>query len=592
MALPAVLAICFVILFLRLWYLQVMSASELAEAAAATRTTTIESLAPRGLVEDRRGNRVAGVAPEVVITAVPSEVRERRQTLAVLAQMLATPQQRLEAKLADAAWRPYLPSPIYVGAGVKEATRIAELGDQLPGLDVRSQPMRTYRYPRELAHVLGYVWTPSASDVERLADQGIKAAEYVGKLGIERRYEADLMGVPGREVVEIDAKRRPQRTTESLRPIPGSRLTLGIDADLQRYALDLLDGRPGAIVAVEPATGEVLALASSPTYDASLFLRGIAPTEWAALRDDPAKPMLNRAIYSSYAPGSTFKVVTALAAQSVGKFDAARTVTCDGFYQVGNRRFRCLGRHGRIAFRAALTRSCNTYFADLAVRAGEDALRRASLAVGLGERTGIDIPGEGRGVVPTAEWIARWRKPPRWYAGDTVNFGNGQGEISVTPLQMACLAALVANRGISYRPRIVRAVTPWEQTPLPTSREELGVADAPPAFWAALDDALRNVVRSGTAARISDLPIAGKTGSAENRRGRDSHSWFFGYAPAESPRIAFAVIVENAGHGGDVAAPLAGELVRFYLSGRRYGEGNSAIVASTAEASRSRPTAR
>lgn len=567
LAIPVVIGVGFLVLLARLWYLQVVQADELRDAAKFTRTSQLLKLAPRGLVVDRQGRLVAGVRPAVVITAVPSVVRQHPETIRKLADMVGVPEAKLWDKVSDGAWRPHLPTPVHVGASIQTATRIAEQAGDLPGLGVESEPLRTYAHPVELSHVLGYVWTPSERDVERLKGHGLKPPAYVGKLGVEYIYEADLMGKPGYELVEIDAKRRPQRTVESLSPVPGRRVALSIDSKLQAYALELLAGRRGAVVAIEPATGEVLCLASAPAYDASAFQRGIAKADWQALQAHPGKPLLNRAIYSAYAPGSTFKIVTTLAGQDSGAFDPHRPVVCRGYYQVGDRRFRCLGTHGSVTFERAFARSCNTYFADLAVRSGVDALRRAAANVGLGARTGIDLLGEGKGVVPTQEWIERWRDPPRWYTGDTVNFGVGQGEMSATPLQMACVAAFVANKGVVYRPHVVRAVWQPGGEGRRIESEELGRYEASSAFWNTLRDGMRRVIEEGTAtvARIPGLQWGGKTGSAENRRAHLTHSWFVGVAPLDQPKIAIAVVVENAGHGSEVAAPLAKRVVARYF---------------------------
>ncbi len=567
--LPAVLVLAFLTFVLRLWYLQVVKCEELTERAERTGMLSVDKLAPRGRIVDRNGKLLAGVKPDVVITAVPAIVSKDPETLERVAKLLNLPVAKIKKALKDSAWRPYLPTPICVGASVQAASRIAEAGDSMPGYGVETQPMRYYPDPKVLSHVLGWVWTPSDTDVKRLEGQDIEPAQYVGRDGLEREYEGLLMGTPGAEKMRVDARRRPLRSLGLDHPIGGRELMLGIDLNIQRIAIERLAGRRGAVAAVDPQTGDVLCLASSPTYDSSLFRGGISTADYDMLSNNPDKPLMKRAISGAYQPGSTFKLVTTLAAQLAGKFSPTSATFCPGYYQLGNRKFRCLGRHGAVSFDTALAKSCNTYFADLAVRAGPDAMRQACEAIGLGHRTGIDLPGESAGVIPTLDWLDRNRI--HWYGGDTVNFGIGQGYVSLTPIQMACLAAFVANGGICYRPHVLRAVgDPLKRTPVEMApRQVLGQYQGDPQFWSVVQRGMVSVMESGTGrgAHIPGVVWAGKTGSSEHRRGTRTHGWFIGYAPADNPRIAIAVIVEAAGHGGSVAAPIARDVVAAYLKG-------------------------
>ncbi|HRJ26898.1 MAG TPA: penicillin-binding protein 2 [Fimbriimonadaceae bacterium] len=566
---PVALGLFFVACLLRLWYLQVAAASELQELADIHGSVEVERLAPRGLMTDRNGKMIAGIKPALVITGVPNQIRKNPHVLDQLSSLLGVSRSKLQDKLDQGNWRPYLPTPLYVGATMQQASRIAEMRQEWPGLDVESQSMRFYPDTYSLTHVLGYVWTPNEKDVKRLESKGMKPAQYVGKVGLEYVYEAQLMGQPGKDRMDTDARGRPIRNYGEERATPGERMVLSIDIRLQKAAMNLLRGRRGAVVALDPATGEVLCLVSAPSYNTDLFSSGISREDFARLQADKDLPQINRAISTPYAPGSTFKIVTAIAAAMQGKFSPRQTAHCAGYYEVGNRKFRCLGRHGDVSFNTAFAKSCNAYFADLGVRAGVEGLRSACDVLGLGQRTGIDLIGEQRGIVPTDEWIRRWRDPPKWYTGDTVNFSVGQGEISTTPIQMATLAMLVANRGTAYRPHLVRAWVPANPTEKGRRMqpEILHRIDLPASFWDSLEGAMASVVDFGTAgkAKIPGLRWGGKTGSAENRRDKETHSWFVGVAPLDDPKIALAVVVENAGHGGDVAAPLASQIVRRYL---------------------------
>lgn len=613
-ALLIVLGIAILIIFFRLWYLQVMQADALTAKAEVFRTSSVDKLAPRGLIFDREGKLLAGVQPELVLTAVPAVVYKKPVVvqrifsrfgltlpktqpivLHKISKLIGVPFKKLEAKVASGNWRPYLPTPIAIDVPIEAASRVAESPDEFPGIGVESQPMRVQTDTVTMSHIMGYVWTPSKGDVDRLEAEKVKPAEYVGKLGIEYVYEKQLMGKAGSEQLEIDAKRRPLRIVGRNNPTPGDRLVLSVSKDLQRYALSLLKGRTGAIVAIEPKTGEILCLASSPSYDAAVFRGGIQPDEWNALQNNPTKPMLNRAISSRYSPGSTFKIVTTLAGVSAGVWSPGKTAFCDGFYKVGNRKLKCLGRHGYVSFHQAMTKSCNAYFADLGIHAGAEALKQTALDLGLGNKTGIDLRSESKGLVPTDEWLEAQKPPRKWYPGDTVNMSIGQGETAATPLQMANVIALVANDGKSFVPHLVRKIIPSDKKlpPIPIQPTVAHSIDAPPSFWHALKGALGSVIENGTAkaAQISGMRWGGKTGSTEHRRGRETHSWFVGFAPLNAPKIAIAVLVEDAGHGGEVAAPIAKQVVEHYLklSKAPTADRNSESRASTSSESALRP---
>jgi len=581
--LPIVLLILsLVALFLRLWYLQVVKAAELAERAVAYDKDVVPKLAPRGLITDRNGKLLAGVRSEWVITAVPDVIRRNPDVLPKVALMLGADVDKLQQKVDNEMMKKFLPTPIYTGATVEQAARIAESKDELGGIDVEEQPIRYYTDDTDFAHVLGYVWTPNDRDLARLKRGGIKPQDYVGKTGVESYYEKELMGKPGTEEIELDAKKRPLLVMARDNPIPGSKLRLTMDVDLQKLAMaDLKEVQQespdsgGAVVAIEPKTGEILCLASNPTYSANQFLQGIKAADYDNLVKDPMKPLFNRAIAGGYSPGSTFKIVSTLAAAEAGTFQPYRTVYCPGYYQVGNRKFKCLGHHGAIQYEAALEKSCNTYFADQAVRTGPDALRAEALKVGLGHHSGIDLPGESRALVPTDDWLRSVQhltkdQKPQWYPGDTVNLGVGQGELSVTPLQMADLVCLVANEGICYRPHLVKTVYASDSSE-PGANEErdpLWQVSVSSDVWRDLQQAMIGVIERGTGrkAQIPGLVWAGKTGSTEHTGfGQKTHSWFVGYAPADNPQIAIAVLVERSGHGGEISAPIAAHIVKAYL---------------------------
>ncbi|MBS1709417.1 MAG: penicillin-binding protein 2 [Armatimonadetes bacterium] len=576
LAVPVAVLVAFAGFAAKLWSLQVIQSADVVERASKTAVVSDSRLAPRGRIVDRADRPIADVREELVVvgklSVIKADMRKNPERIEEVATLLGTTKEAILKKLAQDQTRRDLWTPVIVGVPVELASKFVEAPERFPGFDVRSTPMRKYWDTTSLAHVLGYVWTPNDKVDESLREQGITPADYVGRAGIEQQYEVDLMGTPGNEKFAVDARRRPIRYMGSDEPVPGKKLVLSIDLELQRMANSLLEGKRGAVVAMIPSTGEVLALASTPNYDAKVWQGGIGKDAYQALLDDPGKPLFDRAFQASYAPGSTFKIITSIAALRAG-ISLDHSITCPGYLTVGRRHMKC-ENHGAgvtLDFREALTKSCNSYFGDLARKAGIDAMRQACRDAGLGSPTGLDVPGEGSGFVTSQEWLERMVAKGRkngWYEGDTVNMGIGQGELAVSPLQMAEVASLVANRGVNYKPRVVKAsVDPVTGKSTPTEQQQLGKVDAPDWFWDRLRSAMVNVVESGTAraAQVPGLTWAGKTGSAENDPRKLTHAWFVGFAPANDPKIAICVLVENAGHGGDVSAPIAKQIVSHYL---------------------------
>ncbi len=574
--------VAIVVLLIRLWYIQVLDSDSYSATAEKYRWSTVEKLAPRGLIFDRRNNLLAGVQPQIVITAVPDVMGKKPWVLDKLATMLGAKAEKLKEKVEDGLSRPFLPTPIYVGAPIETATRIAEAADHLPGISVDTVPMRHYPNTHDLAHLLGYVWTPDKNDVERFERHEWPLPQYVGKQGLEWSLEEDLMGKPGTETIEVDARKRPVRIIGRENATPGTRIVLTIDRDLQKFCNEQLatikDKFPesgAAIAALDPQTGEVLALASFPTYDTALFRGGISRAELKALQNDPLHPMFNRAIAGQYSPGSTMKVVTSVAAAEAGYFDPNRYYVCRGYYEAGTKKIKCLGTHGAISYRDAMAKSCNAYFGDLAAHAKRTGLVQAGLDCGLGLRTGIDMRGEATGTLPSDRWLMAVQKvktldETTWYLGNTINVGIGQGEVNATPLQMANVAALVANGGVNYVPHLLHSRVIGGQAQRPEVKE----AHRPsvdPSVWASIQSGMKGVISYGTAHTVAQIPgviWAGKTGSTEAKGNAKTHSWFIGYAPADNPTIAIAVVVEKAGHGSDVSAPMAKRVVEFFLKHR------------------------
>ncbi|MCG9894133.1 MAG: penicillin-binding protein 2 [Fimbriimonadaceae bacterium] len=583
---PGIITVAFLIFALRLIYLQVFQAEELRGRAERSATRTGVSLAPRGQVLDRGGRVIAGVSSRWVIRGTPNEIQKHPEVLAELSRILGRSEDDLLSELESAENR-NLPTDIHIGATAAQATKVAEARRSLPGVEVESRALRQVDEPRLVSHLLGYVGKPSAKLVEELRAQGIgRPAEYVGRDGLERSYEKDLMGSPALELLDVDRVGRLVNDPIRQQAVPGSRLKLGLDLDLQAAGLKALGGWKGALAALDPRTGDVLALISAPSYDVSLFEGGISRADYARLRDDPKTPLLNRAIAGTYSPGSTFKFVTALAAFQTGHLNTSSSIVCNGRRRVGNRDFRCNNHaHGiSLDFEQAFEKSCNTYFINLGLKAGPEALHRAAVELGLDSPTGIDIPGERSGLVPDGRQVAIGRGQHRqWFPGDTANFSIGQGGTSFTPLGMAQAVSILFNRGEAPKPRLVSAVQgPNDEDFRP--REVRMVrhfsGEGFDEFLGAIRRAMRRVIDQGTArrAQVAGLDWGGKTGSTQFTGGRRPHSWFVGAAPIEAPEIVIAVIAEESGHGGEVAAPAAAAVVREWWRKRQASDPASRIA--------------
>lgn len=578
---PGVLAVMFGVFALRLWYLQVVLADDLREQAQRSGQVTSATLAPRGRIVDRNNVMLADVQPTLVVQIAPETVdrymkhrdpAKRRDLLQELSVILQVPRDRLRRTMIKFNRRASIPSPVYVGASVQQAVRLAEAQDAIPSLEVVRLSMRRYAETYALSHIMGWVAAPTERDEARLQLAGITPADYVGRDGIEQYYEQALMGTPGRILLGLDSKGRPSREIPgSEEPQPGDTLVLSLDIRLQRLAQELLKGKRGSVIALDPRNGDVLAMVSSPAYDTKMFEGGLTQAESDALHKSESRPLLKRAIAGRYPPGSTMKVVTTIAAALNGTFNPREVIYCPGYLTMGNRRVRCENHPpGAMTFENAMARSCNTFFGRMAQRLGEEGLQHGCHECGLGEPTGVDLAGESGGRVPDDATIQRLHGRP-WSIGDSNNVGIGQGDLEVTPLQMAQVAALVANSGRMYPPRLLRARGEGSTGPIQVlTPGEAHTVNLDASFWSTLRSSMRAVVSYGTGRRSAqaNAVVAGKTGSAQNSMSRKPHAWYIGFAPYDNPTIAFAVVVEAAGHGGEVAAPIAGELLRAYFSPR------------------------
>ncbi len=547
----------FALLLGRLWQIQVLQGSRFRQLSEENRLRDLRLPAPRGVLYDRKGRPLVTNRAAFTVSLLPMELRRPQQVLPRLAAILRMPPEEIQQRLAQAR-RPFEPVRLLRDAPKRVVAMVEENRLDLPGVIIEVEPVRHYLYGSLAAHALGHLGEIDAAELASPAWEGYRMGDLIGKAGLERTYDRELRGHDGRLRVEVDARGRALGILGRDPAHPGKSLVLTIDLDIQRAAEAALGETAGAVVVLNARSGEVLAIASHPTFDPNAFAAGISPQAWARLATDRGLPLLSRAVDSTYEPGSVFKVVTAAAALARGTATRATRVTCNGIFRLGGWVFRDLKAHGTVDFVEGVAQSCNVFFWTLGTRTGGDAMAEMARALGLGERTGIDLPSESPGLIPDSAWKQRTQGEP-WYPGDNANMAIGQGWVNVTPLQVARMIAAIGNGGTLVRPHLVRQVLdadgkPFRNLAVPPAGR---VAFRPDAL-ATLQEALEAVVQRGTgrAVAIPGLSIAGKTGSAENPRGQP-HAWFAAYAPAESPRVAVAVLVEHGRRGGLVAAPIA-----------------------------------
>lgn len=569
-------ALGFGLLVLGVFRLQVLGYEEYARMAEANRVRLDVIRAPRGVIRDRYGRILADNQPsfDIVFRPAPIESTLRvrgpvpTEWLLRVASATMTDTADVKRKVREAN-RTGQTAILRRAAPFAVMVAVEESRSELPGLDVQVSPIRRYPEGVMAAQLLGYAGQITDVELAKRTEEGYRMGDLIGKSGVERQYESYLRGEDGAEFVVVNAMGRRVSTLQEgppKLPTPGLDVVLTIDLDLQRALEDaMVNIKRGAAVAMDPRDGSVLAMVSKPPFDPNEFSRGLSFARWSQLNAGGAYPLLNRAIQSAYPPASTFKIVTMLAGLENGLAQPySHEVTgCSGGYFFGGRRFGCWKKegHGNLDMTAALEHSCDVFFYQLSLRMGLDPLQHTARALGLGERTGIDLPNETRGLVPTDAYYDKRFNVGKWPRGVLLNLGIGQGELLVSPLQLATMTSVVAGRGKPVRPHVVREIPGRPDFKVEAPIEE-GVATAD-ANWDAVHEAMRRVVASGTATsvKVPGVVVVGKTGTGQNPHG-DDHALFVAFAPLEQPTIAIAVVAENAGHGGSVAAPVASKLLQ------------------------------
>jgi penicillin-binding protein 2 len=583
------LAAVFSLLLGRLWYLQVVRGTQMLAQAKENRLRDVPLSAPRGLILDRNGAVLATSrtthSVAVVPAALPSARREpeaRIKVLRTLGFLVGQTPAQIENKLVEAVeagGRPYDPVRVGNDIDLKTITRIEENRARLgPAVLVTDNIQRAYPNGDMAAHVLGYTGIVTARDLERdkasETPRDLKYDDILGKIGVEKEYDRLLTGLRGSEQYEVDSRGRPVRKRGSIVEKPGQSLVLTIDAKLQKAAEDALDRarNSGAAVVIDPRNGEVLAMASRPTFNSNVFSlpKKEFQSRWLAYNNNKKHPLINRAAGGPFPPASTFKMLTAIAGLERGTLNPETRHTCTGGLRMG-RYFGCWGTHGSVNLAGALAKSCNVYFYQEALKlgnpesSGPDYLAKVAREFGLGQETGIDLPVDNDGLIPDTGWRKQVNKTrpdlARWFPGNTLNMSIGQGDVLATPLQMALVTSTVANGGTLWKPHLFKEIRDAQtgkvlQRAQPQLRRKVSIN---PQNLALVRAGLRGVVTNGTG-KIVAMPhvaVAGKTGSAEDANNPLPNAWFVAFAPYENPRIAIAVIIENSGHGGENAGPVA-----------------------------------
>jgi len=569
--LRAVVSLAFAVIFVRLVQLEVFQGALNRRLADENRIRVIRRLAPRGDIVDRHGRLLAGSRLAFSVCVVPEElsIAGRSDPAAGLARLLGMPVEEVRQRLSRVERTRAEPIAVWRNASPQAVARLEEQAIYITGVTVLSNAIRDYPHGALAAHVLGYVGEISAEELALQGDGDYRSGDLIGKTGIEKVAEAVLRGVDGGEQIEVEARGRKVRTLGAVPPQPGRKVWLALDLDLQQAAEEALGERTGAVVAMDPNTGEVLALVSHPAFDPNLFSGSLTPGQWSRLTGS-ARPQQDRAVDSCYPPGSVFKPITAAAALEAGQASLESRYFCGGSLTLGDWQLRCWKRdgHGPIDFLEGFAQSCNVMFATLGRRVGPDKLAAMARRFGLGEKTGIDLPQEASGLVPSPEWKKR-RRHQAWYPGDTCQMAIGQGDCLVTPLQVAVEFAAIANGGYLVQPRLLMSLEGEQQAVGDYAKRSITGQQSSARSCGLREDTLAALRRGseavvepgGTAHSIASdrYRIAGKTGTAENPSG-PPHAWFAGYAPADDASLVVVVIVEGGGHGATTAAPIARHL--------------------------------
>jgi penicillin-binding protein 2 len=580
------IAVVFTLLVFRLIYLQIVKGEEYRGYSENNRIRIKSVKAPRGLIYDRNGVLIVDNRPSFNLKIVLEDARPLEKTINKLSELINVPYQELWDKISQFEKKSYYkPFVLKQNLSRNQLAVVEAHNFDLPGIIIAVEPRRNYIYKKSCAHLLGYIGEINKKELDSKKYTGVASGDSIGRYGLEKSFEELLRGSRGGKQVEVDANGRVIRVLREVDPVPGKNLYLTVDFELQHMAESMLKEKAGAIIAMDPANGEVLAMASAPSFDQNDFIGGVSTAKWHELISDSKKPMINKAFQGEYPPGSIYKIVSAIAALEEKSIDLNTKSICPGYYKYGNRTYKCWrkGGHGEVGILESIEQSCDVFFYHVGEKVGVDTLAKYARGCGLARKTGIVLGNELKGLIPTSQWkLKRFGEP--WQGGENLSIAIGQGYDLVTPLQMAVLIAAVGNGGVLYQPQILKYVknsngnifkkkVPVIIGSLPASEETLRI----------VKKGLFNVVqgKKGTAkiVRLKGIEIAGKTGTAQVfsiKQGEDidedklqynlrDHAWFICYAPAVNPVIAVSVLIEHGRHGSSGAGPVAKAVVKKYL---------------------------
>ncbi len=563
-----IVIVLFLLLIMRLWQLQVLQGSKYRELSEVNRLRIIPIPAPRGILFDRNGIPLVKDSAYYCASIIYGEFDRSKTDL--LSKVLNMPVEEILKKINKEGLSPFSPLRLKQGLTFNEVAYIESRRSDFPGLIIEVEASREYIYSGIGSHLIGYLGKLNPSQSKDPAFRDVPPDAFIGQRGAEMLFDKSLRGTHGERVIEVDSIGREIRLLNEKPPIKGEDIRLSLDINLQKEAEEAFGERAGALVAMKPDTGEILGLVSRPSFDPDLFAKGISYEEWIALTQDSKKPMLNRALQSQYPPGSTFKIITAIAALEEGLITPETKVECRGGINYGRWHFGCWreGGHGVMSLHRALVESCDVYFYEVGKRLGIDRIYDYASSFGLGKETGFQLVHERMGIIPNTKWKEE-KKKQKWYLGETLNTAIGQGYVAVTPIQMAVMISAVANGGNLYRPTLMKDITPVLSGKVKARPETLEIVKR------ALSGVVNEPGGTGWAAKSELASICGKTGTAQviamrggsryqPERFRD-HAWFVAFAPIEKPEIALSVFVEHGGHGGGAAAPIAKRAIEGYL---------------------------
>ena len=581
--------VSFLCLWMRIWYLQILKWQYLTGLSEDNQVRIVALPAIRGMIKDRNGETLVSIRPAFNLYLTPEDARNLDSSLEKLAQRISLDQEKLKKKIAQT--KSFKEVLIKGDIPREEVAFVEENNMSLPGIRIRAEPLRNYVFNSLASHTLGYLGEISKASLERLKDPAYRQGDFVGKNGLENIYESLLRGKKGYKEVEVDVSGRELKTLRKLPPESGNNLILTLDVKIQEELEKLMtetaeQNMNGSVVVMKVQTGEIIAITSKPSFDPNKFAAGISPKNWRDLVTDEWHPLQNRSIHGQYPPGSTYKIVTAIAGLGEGVIKPDTSIFCPGHFKLGRGRYRCWKKsgHGFMNLHDALVQSCDVYFYTIGHRLGIDTIAKYAKRFGLGRSTRLGLSREKKGLVPTTQWKLLNKKEP-WQLGETISASIGQGFNLVTPIQQVIMMAAVANRGILLKPYLVKRIEgPEGQLRQEFFPEIIGQIGVDPDHLEQVRMALRDVVNgargTGKKSRLKNIIVSGKTGTAQVVRMKSDeelekgeaipvkyrdHAWFVAFAPYEKPVLAVAIIVEHGGHGGATAGPIAGKIFKKYF---------------------------